>query len=209
MTEIQSARQYTLKSDWPQNLRAEDWDGVLDSIDPLVQEGIEGIFAFVDIVNPEKMPDDLLDISLAEVGIFLERDLPGLVLSANEKRKLLRYAIPLHKQKGSEPGIVNIIRIVLGIEVTLNSFNFDGFILDESELDVDVLFGGDDEEETYSFEIVTAEEPSEEVLAKIEALARYMKPIYMHLYRVTAPEEIDHLELDMSVLDDDDESLLH
>lgn len=205
-----TAKEYKLVYDWPERLLTSDLDLTFEALDVELQEIILSVCLFPDIANPEKIAAELLDVYLLSKGFRLAKDFPGISLTETEKRKLAILAVPLHRQKGTAAGIINIIRLLLGIEAAvITQYNIAVWKVGLSELGVDTVLFPDtvilgDSYPLYAFDIETIVPVTPEEDAKIRALAEYMKPIHTHLIQVITPEEPpDHWELDISLLGDE------
>ena len=168
---------------------------------------------WTDILDPDLAAEQFLDCMLDDLGNPFDFD-----LTVTDKRRLIRILVSIYKQKGTSPGIVNVVRFFLGIEVVVNSFSAEGW-----ELGIDELGGsGVGEEGTailgpgtsfglYSFEIAAPIILTQEQRDRITDIANYMKPAHTHLIQIVEPETptvIDHLELGLSELSPD-EWILH
>lgn len=65
-------------------------------------------------MDPQKVPAKLLGHKFADLGW----DMDCLVLTEAQKRKLLPLIPIIYRQKGTLPGIVNLVRLLFGIEIT-------------------------------------------------------------------------------------------
>lgn len=78
-----------------------------------------------DLLNPAKIRSDLLVYLKDHVGFTKELDNITKDLSENDLRKLISLATALWKQKGTEPGYENIVRLFTGKAVRIfNWFDF-------------------------------------------------------------------------------------
>lgn len=201
-----TAREYKLFHDWPQNQVTEDLLLLLDAFDVQIQEFLDSIFAFPDLANPEKIPAVFLDVFLMYRGFRTASDFAGIVLTENEKRKLAILTVPLYQQKGTAAGIVNIIRLLLGIESSvLTQYNVDVWKIGVSELGKNTrLFPNADivgDRPLYTFDIELLQVITQEQEMKIRALVEFMKPMHTHLNRIIQPvPPPDHWELGVSRL---------
>jgi len=161
------------------------------------------IDAWTDIIDPDIAPESFVDAMLLDLGNPFSFD-----LTAVDKRRLLRILVPIYQRKGTAPGIINAVRFFLGIEVTINSYNAEGWILGEDELGDSVdegtaILGPGTTFAIYSFEIVSPVVLTQEQRDQITEIANYMKPAHTHLVTIVEPvipTIIDHLELGLSEL---------
>lgn len=83
------------------------------------------ILALPDLIDPAKTRADLLGYLKDHVGFTKELDNITQDLSENDLRKLISLAVALWKQKGTEPGYENIVRLFTGKAVRIfNWFDF-------------------------------------------------------------------------------------
>lgn len=81
----------------------------------------------IDILDPQKTRADLLQYLKSHVGFTQELNNITNDLSTNDLRKLIALAVALWKQKGTEPGYANIVRLFTG--KTARIFNWFDFRL--------------------------------------------------------------------------------
>lgn len=161
------------------------------------------IDGFTDILDPDIAPGDFLDLMLLDLG----NPFDFIDLSTVDKRRLLRVLLDIYKQKGTEQGIVNVINFFVGVLVTLDVFNGDGFVLgDEPTLDGrsppvvgselskegEVAPGagsglGPDSELIYTFDIISPVNLTETQRRRILAICELMKPAHTHCNRIIEP----------------------
>lgn len=70
---------------------------------------------FQEIVDPDTCPSNFVNILLRHLG----NPFVNITLTETQKRKLVKFLLPIYKQKGTEVGIVNAIRFLTGLEVDL------------------------------------------------------------------------------------------
>jgi hypothetical protein len=84
--------------------------------------------------------------------------------------------------------MVNAIRILLGIEVTIEVPARDGvWSLGDSELGVDTVLGSDDSADLYSFWVVSPVELTAEQRVRIRKIVAYMRRAPTHLVDIIEP----------------------
>jgi len=79
----------------------------------------------IEIIDPSKTRADLLQFLKDHVGFTVELNNITQGLSENDLRKLIQLAVALWKQKGTEQGYENIVRLFTGKSVRI--FNFFDF----------------------------------------------------------------------------------
>lgn len=187
----------------PQKNRDEDATQELEAFFSCLQDVTDlllcSIDEWTDILDPDKAPEIFVDAMLQDLGNPFEFD-----LTLQEKRRLVSVLVAAYKQKGTAVGIVNLVRLFLGLEVTVIPFNGGGgsWILGETELG-DAMLGSDVPSILYTFEIVTSELLTDEQRETIRTIANYMKPAHTHLARIAEPPTpmfVDHVELGLSEL---------
>lgn len=198
-----------------------DWIACLQDVADLLLRQIDD---WIDIVDPDLAPADFVDAMLDDMGNPFAF---AAELSTIDRRRLLRVLIDIYKEKGTEDGIINVVRFFLGLDVTLEYYNGLGWELahaDSPTLDGqsppagpgDELSSEDEEPADaaelgpgerrllYSFEIHSPVNLTDAERDRIVAIAELMKPAHTHLVRIvepaTEPEPIDHLELGLSEL---------
>jgi phage tail-like protein len=204
---IQKSEDYKFKYDYGERLLTPDKEAIFDILDGEFQTSLSSVRHFTDLNDPDKIPEGLLDLYLLSMGFRPATDFPGITLTAKEKRKLAKLAVPLYRQKGTASGIVNIIRLILGIEsAVLTQYNVNIWKLGVSLLGVDtILFptGIDGSRALYTFDIELITPTTQEQNDKIIALVRFMKPIHTHIGQIIQPPiPPDHWELGVSLLGD-------
>ncbi len=187
----------------PEMNRRED-NGDLLKFTLCLQEVVDLILCetdrFADFLDPDSTTIEGVRAMLADLGNPFTFD-----LSEAEERKLVRLLVPLYKQKGTDPGIRNAVRLFLGFDVTLTPYLGEGLSLGESELGVDWVLGPSTSFMKYAFDVNVALGLTEEQRKRLISIVVYMKPSHTHLVSVVEPVipgSVDHLELGMSELGD-------
>lgn len=77
----------------------------------------ERIYAtdFQKILDPDQAPADFIDLMLEHLGNPFTR----VNLNLTQKRKLAKFLVPIYRQKGTAAGIINAVRFLTGIELTI------------------------------------------------------------------------------------------
>ncbi|HHV62135.1 MAG TPA: hypothetical protein GXX51_05795 [Firmicutes bacterium] len=140
----------------------------------------EDIRKLPDVISPGRCPPEFVDRILNNIGWTLR-------IPEGMKRRLIKSALIVYRQRGTAKGIQNLIRLLAGIECEVyNAYR-------SPELPPkDPGF--------YTFEITPVNPAraltSDEEIAVIE-IANYMKPSHTH-FRITEP--YDHWQMDISEL---------
>lgn len=137
---------------------------------------------WVDILDVDFAEERYVDHMLITLGNPFEFDL-DLV----DKRRLVRSLIRVYQQKGTAIGIINVIRFFLGLEVTIEAYNNDGWILGESELGLDTYLLSSEAFAKYSFVVVSPVTLTDEQRSRIDELVEYMKPAHTHHIMTVEP----------------------
>lgn len=214
-------RDFQLWDMLPDLNKNEDQTGDLLKFVLCVQEVVDLLLCridrLVDIFDPDLAPEGCVDHMLARLGNPFDFD-----LTIAQKRKLAQFLVELYQRKGTNIGIVNAIRVILGIEVTISTPAFEGLGLGDAELGgfdddlgeiVDGTFtlGTSDLRTRLSFLITSPVVLTDEQRDAIVRIVEIMKHAPTHLIGIEEPveEEVpDHLELGVSELGGD-EWMLH
>lgn len=171
------------------------WATILQEVTDVLLCDVDG---WTDVLDVDLAPEWAVEHMLLELGNPFRFD-----LTLDEKRKLVRVLVAIYRQKGTAVGLINVVRLFLGLEVTVEAWAAIGWILGEDELGEDTVLGPGTAREKYTFDVVAGELLTDEQRDAIRALVDYMKPAHEHLGSIREPEEptvIDHLELGLSEL---------
>lgn len=114
-----------------------DKDAFLAVCDDILKVLMLDVDLFTDIVDPDVCEEAMLDLMLADMGNpFSQFDFTEI-----EKRRMVRLLLPIAKQKGTGPGIVNVIRLLMQMDAEIIPAPRVGLILGTSMLDVDWVLG--------------------------------------------------------------------
>lgn len=120
----------------PLKNRQEDHTGDLRRFANCIQETLGQMLwkvdHFTDQFDPDLCTDDQIDLMLYDLGNPFEW--AELELTANQKRKLLRYLVEIYQSKGTDPGIENAIFFLLGIPCEVVAYRETGWVLGVDEL---------------------------------------------------------------------------
>lgn len=123
-----------------------DVDGIIDLWKEIMGEFVSGedsfLSAFQEIIDPDTAPLDFVEIMLAQLGNPFKQ----VVLTDTQKRKLVKYLIPIYRQIGIDYGIVNATRFLTGLEVQIadpHANSEDGWDVGVSEIGESTYVGGD------------------------------------------------------------------
>lgn len=151
--------------------------------DEVTQLLLNDIDNFGNLQDVDLMPDDALDVTLANLGN------PFLFLDSNlTKRKTINGLVQTFKDKGIDRGIENAVLFFTGIVVTIRAFNLeDAWILGESSLGDDTILGTSEDFLIYSFELVTDTILSDTQQTIIQQIVSEIQPAHTHFVRFVMP----------------------
>lgn len=185
--EAVAGRDFDVESMVPAMNLAEDETEDLRRFLACVQEVVDLLLCDVDrwtrTLDVDVADEPFVDAMLADLGnpFAFDLDLAG-------KRRLARMLVPVYREKGTAPGIVNAIRFFTGIEVTLSYPAFDDvWLLGVGELGPDSLLGTSDSATRYSYRIVAPVVLTDAERDAMTRLATYMHPAHEHLLGITEP----------------------
>lgn len=164
----------------------EDLRKFCDVIQDWADQAFYSIDCFSDIYDVERAPIEFIDAMLFELG----NPFGCVSLTDLEKRRLVPVLVSIYQQMGSNKGIENAIRFLLGIEVTVCPLvRRDSWILGRSLLGFDTYLGPEDGSPYfYTFKLVTDETLTELQKKQIRCIVDIMKPIHEHLYSLDFEE---------------------
>jgi phage tail-like protein len=211
--EIPADREFELWEMIPQMNRDEDtsedlakWIGCLQEVTDLLLFDID---AWANIIDPDTADEQYVDAMLADLGNPFSF---AASLNLIDKRRLVKLLLPIYQQKGTEVGIINVVRLFMGIDITfIYGAATDTMELGISELggsgggDVegDWILGTSDQALLYSFWVEVQEVLIATQRTQLTRIVEYMKPAHTHFLGInepTPPVTYDHLELGISEL---------
>lgn len=114
----EAGRRWSLLAMVPQKNRTDDATEDLTKLIACWQDAVDldlaGIDAFADLWDYDRCPASMLDALLYQMGNPFT-----FVLTEAEKRKLLATLADIYTQKGTQVGLVNVLRLFLGQEASL------------------------------------------------------------------------------------------
>jgi len=128
----------------------------------------------------------------------------GFDLTVNEKRKLLAVLVDIYRQKGTDAGIINAVRLLMGLEITITSPWRTGWHVGIHNLGVTTTLASGTRRDWYSYFIHAPVYLTVEQRKRITQIARYMQRAPCHLRAIlepSAPPSVpDHWQLGLSRL---------
>lgn len=162
---------------------------------------------FAEILDPDFAPEPFLTCMLDDLG----NPFDFVDLTEIDKRRLIRVLVDIYKQKGTEIGIINVINFLLGVLVTIDVFNGEGWELASSSsptLDGQSPPAGPGDElpaagetepadvaslgpgtlfDLYSFVVISPVNLTAVQRDRITQIVDLMKPAHTHLVRIDEP----------------------
>lgn len=192
---VPELRSFDLWRMLPRKNRDED-DGTLWKFIACLQEVTDLVLykidAWTNIIDPDIADELFLDAILQDLG----NPTPPLVFTLDVigKRKLIRVLVEIYRLKGTEQGIISVVRFFLGVEITIVTYSGFGWLIgihelgDGTEDDENyAIIGTSDPLSLYSFEIHTIVSLTDEQREQITSIAHLMKPAHTHLVRIVEP----------------------
>ncbi len=154
---------------------------------------------FIDFLDPDYSPEEWVDIMLQDLGNPFRFD-----LDLNGKRRLISVFRTAINESGSDPGLQNIIRFFLNLDVVVQPYDEIGMHLGESLLGEDWILGASSEFARYAFDIVSPRVLTDIERRRIRSLVTYYKAGWTHFVNLVEPSApgsgVDHMELGLSEL---------
>lgn len=165
------------------------------------QEPIDLLLGLIDklsdIYDPDLAPEPFVDLMLLEMGNPF--DFP---LTEIEKRKLVQILVPIYQSKGTGPGIVDAIRLFMGIEVTLNVYAWSPVPIGEALMGIDWILGSSDPQDLLTFQVLVPQVLTADERAKMSQIIDYMMDA-REFFVILEPADIvvpDHWQMGFSQL---------
>ncbi|NUO50669.1 MAG: phage tail protein [Polyangiaceae bacterium] len=186
----------------------EDESGELRAFIACLQEVVDLLLSridrWVEIIDPDVAPIPFVDLMLEELGNPFAFELTDI-----QKRRLVTLLVPIYKSKGTRQGIINTIRLFLGLEVSIVLLNGAAVGLDAAQLGGPGMQGSfflsGEGRTAYSYKIISPTALTDLQRSQIREIAEYMQPSPEHLHAIVEPQSpdgpIDHLSLGFSQLD--------
>ena len=196
-------RRFDLWSMLPKHNRRADTTGDLARFVACLQEvtdlALADVDRFAELFDLERAPEPFVDAMLEDLGNPFRFELGAL-----EKRRLASVLVAMYRQKGTDPGIRNAVRFLLGVDVTrILAFAGTALTLGESSLGEDWELGPSERFARYAFHVEVAAPLTPPERRQVRALVDYLKPAHTHfvdLLEPGLPPAADHWELGASAL---------
>lgn len=198
---VPAARDFNLYRRWVTADQKAQETGDQLTLYAIWQEPIDLLLGIIDkiadIYDPDLAPEPFLDVMLVEMGNPF--DFP---LTENEKRRLVQILVPIYQSKGTGPGIVDAIRLFMGIEVTLNVYAWSPVGLGEAIMGETWILGSSDPQDLLTFQVLVPQVLTDAERRKMSSIIDYMMDT-RELFVLLEPQEIvtpDHWQMGYSQL---------
>lgn len=196
-------RRFDLWSMLPKHNRRADTTGDLARFVACLQEvtdlALADVDRFAELSDLERAPEPFVDAMLEDLGNPFRFELGEL-----EKRRLASVLVAMYRQKGTEPGIRNAVRLLLGVDVTrVLAFAGTALTLGESSLGEDWELGPSERFARYAFHVEVAAPLTPFERRQVRALVGYLKPAHTHFVDLLEPglqPAVDDWKLGLSIL---------
>lgn len=188
---------------------AEDGDLDLTNVVLALQEVGELLLyeadKFPEYLDPDTAPEAFVDAMLHDLGNPFDFD-----FTLTEKRVLAKLLKPIYNQKGTDVGIINAIRLLMGIEVTITSpYKTGAYLGVTSVIGTTWVLSTSVIADLYTFVVNVPVQLSTEQTSKMNRIIAFMRRAPCH-WRIAAPTTTtspDHWAMGFSKLGT--ESFLH
>jgi phage tail-like protein len=205
---VPSDRDFDLYTKWvTEDLRTQDAqqrpgeDGDLKVLFAIWQEPLDLLLGVIDKIHenydPDLAPEAFVDLMLWENGNPF-----NFPMTLIEKRRLVQILIDIYRSKGTGPGIVDAIRLFMGIEVTLNVYAWSPVGLGEAIMGETWILGSSDPQDLLTFQVLVPQVLTDAERTKMSQIIDYMMDA-REFFVILEPEEIvvpDHWQMGYSQL---------
>jgi phage tail-like protein len=148
-------RQFTLRGWIPQDDLRRDDTGDLRALVAVIDDQlallVDSCDRWPDCQDPDLAAEQFVDQMLIDLGNPFE----DALLTLAKKRLLVKHLIPLYKQRGTGPGLINAIWFFLGLNASLLVANRQGMRLGVSLLGLDWILGCGDNKWWFKLQVAT------------------------------------------------------
>lgn len=204
---VPAGRDFDLYSMLPQVNRDQDKGGDLLRFCSILQEVTDlllfDVDKFAQLSDPDLAPENFVDAMRDDLA-----DPFDFPLELIDKRRLVNLLLAMYQQKGTNQGMVNVVRFFMGITISIDEIAFTGLLwsLDISILDVDTRLTTGDARIRNTFDVIVTTTLTADQLAQLVQIVNFMKPAWTHLRHVVQPSTppvYDPVVMDVSLLDVD------
>lgn len=182
-----AGRSFDLWSMLPAYNRSDDPAGDLRLLVHAWQELADLLLAkldrFGELINLDTAPEANLNAILYGLG----NPFDASEMTLADKRRLASLLVEMYRERGTAKGIVNAIRLFLGIEVEVIPIGRTAMRLGTSRLNVDWVLGSDDPRTLYSFIIESPVDLTPAQRVQLVALVEYIRPAREHFVALVEP----------------------
>lgn len=149
-----------------------DIGGLLDVLNPTAERMRADVAAFADQVDPDRCRPEFLPQLLRQVGWTYP-----MTLTERQQRGLVRAAVAIYAQKGTRTGLINALRVVLGLTAEVLVYATDGWELGVGELGSDTYLAADlAGEDATGFSVLFPRALTDQERDAATAIIDFMKP---------------------------------
>lgn len=170
----------------PMQAKLEDSTGDLWKFAACLQDVLNVLLLRIDewptIFDPTRAPEVWLDLILQDLGNPFR-----FPMTLAEKRRLASVLVELYRLRGTEPGLINAVRFLLELNVTIVEVGVDGGELGVAKLGDNFVLGTSDLWKRFAFSVVSPQVLTDEQRTRLLAIVAVMKPANMHLASIIEP----------------------
>lgn len=197
--------EYDIRQEWPEQFLTQDMDAVLEEVNKIIKELRQNVVDFINLIDANLIREDLIDAAVFDKGFDVAVDFPEIPLSIQDKRKLIFLAVEIYRSKGTGPGMVNVVFLLLQKVIEFDFLNTTSWKLGvngRSELGETTRLRTNQDKNrwVYSFNVRAIDPVTPEEKKHIISIINYMKPAHTHLIRFLEDEVINHWQLGRSQL---------
>jgi phage tail-like protein len=134
--------------------------------------------AWSQILDPDTAPEPWLDAMLADLG----NPFTTFMIDVAQKRQLVRLLPIIFGLKGTDPGMIDVIQLFVGVTVQIVCPAWQGtWMLDVSLLGLGTILGSSDPHDLYTFDVISPVALDASQVAAIGSICAYMRPAWTHL----------------------------
>lgn len=190
LCDVPAGRNFQLWDFFPGGLKRRDETGEFRLFTLSLQDVVDQLLCSIDkwteIIDIDLAPEAFVDAILSDLG----NPFDFIDLSLTDKRRLARILVDIYKTKGTEEGLIDAVRFLTGIDVTLDILNerSDFWVLGVSTLGNNTnLAPPVGSPLWYSFWIDSPVTLTDEQRDQILKIADYMKAAHEHILGLREP----------------------
>jgi phage tail-like protein len=198
-----AARSWDLYNMLPAINRRDDASGDLRKFMACLQDTTDVILAsiddFLDIQDPLRADEQYVDALLQHLG---DPFTPRINVSLEDKRRLIGLLTAIYKQKGTEAGILNAIRVLVGVDCTITPYDGTTMFLGIDSLNNTFVLSASQRFIVRAFNVTSPVVLTGTQRKDIAYIVDLLRPANTHFVALIDPGlgELDHLLLGTSEL---------